>query len=87
VRMGEAGGKLMCVDLSTSTAIEVDDFQSNASRLEQDISQSLHARMVDLDLMRVDVGIAIAGHSMREHKGSVVFGTSLHPSRGKGLLV
>jgi hypothetical protein len=37
--------------------------------------------------MRVDVGIAVAGNSMREHKGSVVFGTSLHPSRGESLLV
>jgi hypothetical protein len=86
MRLRKAGRELMCVDLSTGAAIEVDDFQSNTSRLEQDISQSLHSRMVNFDLMRVDVGIAVAGNSMGEHKRCVVFSTSLHPSRGKGLL-
>jgi hypothetical protein len=86
VRLRKAGRKLMCVDLSTSAAIEIDDFKCDASRLEQDISQSLHSRMVNLDLMRVDVGIAVASNGMREHERSIVFGTSLHPSRCKGLL-
>lgn len=60
VGLQKAGRKLVCVHLDTSATIKVDDFQSNASGLEQDICQSLHARMVDLDLVRVDVGIAVA---------------------------
>jgi len=76
----------MRVHLSTSATIKVDDFQSDASRLEQDVSQSLHSRVIYFDLVRVDVGVAIARNSVREHKWGVVFGTSLHPSRGKSLL-
>lgn len=75
----------MRVDFSAGATVEIDDVQSNTSRLEQDISESLHSRMINLNLMRVDVGVAVAGNSMREHKGSVVIGTSLHPGRGKSL--
>ena len=82
----EAGRKLMRVHLDTRAAIKVDDFQSNTRRLEQDVSQSLHSRVVNLDLVRVDVGIAVASHGMRKHKRSVVFGTSFHPSRGESLI-
>ena len=84
--MRKVGRKLMCIDLDTSATIEVDDFQSNAGGLKQDVSQSLHTRVVDLDLVRVDVGIAVTGNGMREHERSVVFGTSFHPSRSESLL-
>lgn len=76
----------MRVDLSTSATVEIDDLQSDTSRLEQDISESLHSRVINFNLMRIDVGVAVAGNSMGKHEGGVVIGTSLHPGRGKSLL-
>lgn len=76
----------MRVDLSTRATIEIDDLQSNASRLEQDIGESLHSRVVNLDLMRIDIGVAVAGNSMREHEGGIVVCAGFHPGRGKSLL-
>lgn len=75
----KARRELMSVDLCASTAIKVDDFQRDTGRLEQDVSQGLHSRMIDLDLVRVDVGVAVAGNSVRKHEGSIVVRASFHP--------
>lgn len=84
--MRKARCKLVRVDLSASAAIEIDDLESDTSRLQQDISESLHSRVIDLDLVRIDVGVAVTRDSMRKYKGSVVIGASFHPGRGESLL-
>lgn len=84
--MREARRKLMRVDLCTRATIEIDDLQSNASRLEQDIGECLHSRVINLNLMRINVDVAVAGDSMRKHEGGVVICASFHPGRGESLL-
>lgn len=81
MRAGEVRRKLMSIHFGAGTAVKIDDFQSNAGGLEENISQCLHSRMVDLDLVGVNVGFAVAVNRVGKHKGSIIVRTSLHPGR------
>ncbi len=83
--VGAGGLEPMGVDLAAVAPVEVQNFHRESRRLDQDIDQCVHAKMVDLDLVRLDVSGTVLLDRGVGDEGLIGVGIGFHPRTGQQL--